>query len=105
MTEHAHIPWHELGIVCTTVAILLCLQFLIVLVVQGVRSVRDGLRDRYLGGGWCPALLDIVGVPCWIALELMCLILGIAFAVLVVLIACQAVKRARDWWHAGSGRG
>lgn len=101
MPNSTQVPWHGVAIIVVTV---LCLFLLIVLtlkIAEWVASARDELRDRYVASRWKPAPIDIMAMPLWIALELLCFIAGVAFALLMVFVAYQAAKGVRDWWHVG----
>jgi len=100
LAEHSHLPWHAMSIVAVTVVILIGLRLLVVFVVDAVTRIRDALRGRYTGARWSPALVDLAGVPLWIVVELTCLVARLLFALVVLFIAYQALRRARDWWHA-----
>jgi multisubunit Na+/H+ antiporter MnhB subunit len=97
-------PWHGVSIAVLTALTILGLAFVLIRLAWAVITARDELRDRYLGGRWKPATIDILALPCWLAIELLCLIVGIAFALLTVFIVYQTAKEFRDWWHNGDRR-
>jgi hypothetical protein len=101
MNDANAIPWAGLAIVATTVVVLLGLAFLLNLMVQCVVGARDALRDRYVGGGWGPRAVDLLGVPIWAGLEVVCLIGDLLLAVLAVIAIYSLARDFRDWWHEG----
>jgi hypothetical protein len=101
MPTSTQFPWHGLAIVVGTVLSLYLLIALALKIAEWVSAARDELRDRYGSTRWKPVPIDIIAVPLWIALELLCFVAGFAFALLMVFVAYQAAKGVRDWWHAG----
>jgi hypothetical protein len=101
MSDPTQIPWEELRIVALTVIILFAAGALISMIVAWVEALRNELRDRFLGGRWDPDLIDLLVIPAWIALEIVCLAFILAFGLIAALLAYQAAKDVRDWWHAG----
>jgi hypothetical protein len=101
VTNPTQFPWHGVAIIGVTVLSLFLLIALTLKIAEWVTLARDELRDRYGSRHWKPALIDMLALPLWIALELLCFIAGIAFALLMVFVAYQAAKGVRDWWHAG----
>ena len=57
---------------------------LVLKIVECVSSARDDLRERYLGGGWEPAAIDILGLPLWCALEIVCFVTLFVFALVTL---------------------
>lgn len=105
MSIATQFPWHGVVIVIVTVLSIYMLIALALKIAEWVTSARDELRERYGDTRWKPVLIDILVVPLWIALELLCFVGGIALALLMVLLAYQVARGVRDWWHAGdSGR-
>lgn len=90
-----------LMIVLVTVVSVFALTALTLAIVAWVTSARDELRDRYVSRRWKPVAIDLMMVPLWLALELVCFVTALAFALLAVVVAYQAAKGVRDWWHAG----
>ena len=84
-------------IIVITWIILFSLEAIIRLLVTGILTSRDALRDRYFGGRWRPRLVDTLGVPTWIGLELA----GLALALIAGLLIISLANSARDWWHKG----
>lgn len=104
MPNPTQFPWHGVLIIGVTVVSVFLLIALTLKIVEWVTSARDELRDRYASARWKPIPIDIMAVPLWIVLEIICFIAGVAFALLMVFVAYQAAKGVRDWWHA-SDRG
>lgn len=104
MPDPTQFPWHGVVIICLTVLSVHLLIALTLKITGWVTSARDELRDRYANPRWEPAPIDLLTLPVWIALELLCFVAAIAFGLLVLLLAYQVVKDARDWWHAGNRR-
>lgn len=102
MPNSTPFPWHGVMISTVTVLSLFMLIAVTMKIAEWVTAARDELRDRYASARWKPAPIDILAVPLWIALELLCFVAGIAFALLMVFVAYQAAKDVRDWWHAGN---
>jgi hypothetical protein len=101
MQDPTEFPWDGVLIMGATVLSLFLLFALTVKIAEWVISARDELRDRYVGSRWKPIPIDILALPLWIALELLCFVAGVAFALLMMIVAYQVAKGARDWWHAG----
>ncbi len=102
MPNSTQFPWHGVAIIGATVLGLFLVIALTLAIAEWVTSVRDELRDRYASPRWKPVPIDIVAVPLWIALEIVCFVSGTAFALLKVFVAYQGAKGVRDWWHAGN---
>lgn len=102
MPDSTQFPWHGVVIICLTVLSMVLLIALTLKIAEWVTSARDELRDRYASARWKPAPIDLLAVPVWIALELLCFVAAIAFGLLVLLLAYHVAKDARDWWHAGN---
>ncbi len=101
MPSPTQFPWHDVAIIGAGVLSLFLLMALTLKIAECVTSARDELRDRYTSERWKPVPIDIMAVPLWVALEILCFIAGIAFALLAALLAYQVAKGVRDWWHAG----
>jgi hypothetical protein len=104
MPDPTQFPWHGVIIICLTVLSVVLLIALTLKITEWVTSARDELRDRYASARWKPAPIDFLALPVWIALELLCFVAAIAFGLLILLLAYQVAKDARDWWHAGHRR-
>ncbi len=102
MSSSSPFPWHGLLIVLATVVILFGFTALTLWIVQAMTSARDELRDRYTSRRWRPAAIDLLMVPLWLVLEIACFTIAMAFTLLAVIVAYQAAKGVRDWWHAGA---
>lgn len=96
--------WEALLIICMTVVVIFVALYAICAFVTWLERSRDSLRDRYLGGGWRPHVLDLLGLPSWIALEITLVIGAILVAVLTLWMIYDTARSARDWWHAGEKR-
>lgn len=70
MSDPSSLSWYDLMGVVVEAAIVWGLIALVLKIAEWVSSVRDQLRERYLGGGWEPATIDIMGVPLWCVLKL-----------------------------------
>jgi hypothetical protein len=101
MNDANAIPSAGLAIVAITVAVIFGLAVLLSLLVQFVVNARDELRERYVGGRWSPRSVDLLGVPIWAGLEVVCLLGGIVLAVLTVVAIYSLARDFRDWWHDG----
>jgi hypothetical protein len=101
MPNPTQFPWHGVLIIGGTVLSVFLLILLTLKIVEWVTSARGELRDRYANARWKPVPIDIMAVPLWIVLEILCFITGIAFALLMVFVAHQAATGVRDWWHSG----
>jgi hypothetical protein len=101
MTDSTQFPWQELLKLGAGTLGLLLLIVLAVKIAEWITSARDELRDRYVGGRWNPVSIDFIAMPIWIALEIFCFLSAIVFGLIVLLLAYQAAKDFRDWWHAG----
>jgi len=104
LAEPASFPWDGLEIVVKTILVIGGFVALAVNVAQWVVAARDELRDRYMRRAWTPASVDICALPIWLALEAICLIAGLAFALISAFVVYQAAKEFRDWWHEGDQR-
>lgn len=93
--------WHDLAIPCLVALIVLVVVAVIIEIAARVIMARDELRERYSGGRWEPTPIDFIGLPLWIALELICLVAALVFGLIMLFLAYEAAKSARDWWHAG----
>lgn len=104
MSDVTDFPWHGVSIAVLTAISILGLAFVLIRLARAVITARDELRGRYLGGRWNPAAIDILALPCWLALELLCLIVGIAIALLTAFVVYQTARDFRNWWHDGDRR-
>lgn len=66
-----------------------------------ISNLRYDLRDRYIHDRWRPGTINLVLIPSWLMLEVLCVVCGLIFAVMVGLAAMALANSARDWWHAG----
>lgn len=99
VTDANAIPWAGLAVVAITVAVMFGLVILLKLLVQLVVTARNELRNRYVGSRWSPRWTDLLGVPIWAGLEVVCLLGGLVLAVLTVIAAFSLARDLRDWWH------
>ena len=104
MNDANSIPWAGVTIMAITVAVVFGIVILVGLLVQWTVGARDRLRDRYVGGGGSLNSGDLLGVPIWVGLEVICLLGGVVLAVLTVVTAYSLACDFRDWWHEGRGR-
>jgi uncharacterized membrane protein len=84
MPTSTQFPWHGVVIIVVTVLSLYLLIAMALKIAEWVTSARDELRDRYASDRWKPVPIDILAVPLWIAVELLCFAAGIACALLMV---------------------
>ena len=103
MPNPTQFPWPGMAIVIVAVLGLFLMIALTLKVAEWAISAREELRDRYASTRWKPVPIDVVALPLWIALELLCFVAGIAYTLLAVFVAYQTAKGVRDWWHAGNG--
>jgi hypothetical protein len=101
MNDASPIPWAGLMVAGITVVVVFGLVALLNLLATLAVTARDELRDRYCGGGWRPRLIDLLGVPTWVGLELTCLLGGLLFLLLAAWLVYSAARDFRDWWHRG----
>lgn len=101
MHETTTAPWGTLFSLLLWSAGLLCAIIAIVKVAEWIASLRDELRGRYGHKRWKPAYVDLLGMPLWLSLELLCLIGSIVFTLLTIWVAYETAKGVRNWWHAG----
>lgn len=88
-------------IALTTIVAAIAGAMLIAWIVAVVEGWLDAFRSRYTGSHTRWKVIDLLGVPTWIALEIAWLALGLVVVLLNALLAYQAAKTVRDWWHAG----
>lgn len=95
-------PWVTLaiGLAVSFALILFCM--LVLKIVEVLHDLRDELRDRYCSTRFQPATADFIAMPLWLTLEVVCFATRVVLGLLLLLVAYQAAKGARDWWHAGS---
>lgn len=98
------LPVHGLMIAATTAATLLLSAVLVSRLVGWLQAWREALRARYGHPRWRPAGLDLLGLPLWWLIELLCLALALVFTLVGLFVAYQAARGLRDWWHAGARR-
>lgn len=95
-------PW---AWVAGGLAAALTMALLVMLVLKVVSILigwRDELRDRYTRGRFEPEAADLIAMPLWLTLEVVCFAVSLVLGLIMLLLAYQVAKDARDWWHAGS---
>ncbi len=85
-----------------TVGIIFLMIYLVIKVSMFLHELRDELRDHYIGTKWTPQRHDLVLIPLWMILEVVCLMLIIAWALIVMWLVKSSATAFRDWWHAGA---
>lgn len=105
MTNADAFPWPEMVAMILAFLILLGFVKLVMKIMEWVLSARDGLRYRFDGGSWHPSGIDILLVPIWLALEVLCFVGRVLLVLLIAAMAYQTAKDVRDWWwHSGGNR-
>lgn len=85
------------------VAATIVAAFAVCFAVGGLFHATGLLRDRF-GEAEHFELADLALGPAWLVLELVCFIINIIVTLLMLWLAVDAARSARDWWHAGSKR-
>lgn len=92
--------WEAVFIICATIVVVFAVIYAVKATCNLICAGRDALRNRYVGG-WRLRWSDLVCVPAWLTLELVCFAGAMLCALLVVWIVYDTARSARDWWHAG----
>jgi hypothetical protein len=95
-------PWGTLFSLLLASAGVLCAVIATVKIAEWIASLRDELRGRYGDKRWKPAYIDMLVMPLWLSLELLCLIGSIVFTLMTIWVAYETAKTIRNWWHAGA---
>lgn len=91
----------QIETVLTTVVVVFVGTLLIAWVAAVIEGWRDDLRDRYTGSETRLQLIDLLGIAAWLALEIVCFVVGLLWALVMVYLAYEAAKSVRNWWHSG----
>lgn len=102
MQETTAFPWGVLFTVLLAAGAILAAVYLAMKAAEWLSLARDELRGRYVDERWKPISLDWLGVPLWLALELVCMVGGIVFMLFTLWMVYDTAKGFRDWWHAGA---
>ena len=93
-----------LSIVATTVLLIFAAVYAANALCKVICGQRARMRERYLGRHVVLRWRDLLSVPTWIALEVLCLAGTVLFVLLAAWIAYDTVRDFRDWWHEGARR-
>jgi hypothetical protein len=94
--------WLFLAKLVVTMGAMLLTIYLIAAISIALNDFRDEFRSHYLEQTWKPQWADFVMIPIWITLEVVCLALLIAWALIVMWMLRVSATAFRDWWHAGA---
>lgn len=97
MSESSSVPWY--GLVMTLASTLFVAGAIVAIsrLCEWITELRDDARHHFLGRRWHPHPVDLLLLPLWIVLELLCL----GGALLVGWMVYRTASNFRDWWHDG----
>lgn len=88
-------------IMLTTMVAVVVGVVLIVWITNVVEGWLEAFRRRYTDRNTEWKAIDLLGVPTWLALEIVWVAFALLFALWTIWSAYYGAKTVRDWWHAG----